>query len=105
MDQNMQYYPKNDLYTPCDNACVGGCDKFVKHETEVNIPVKIKPNAKVGKINAECCGEPQVFAKKDKQGNACEISVIQKLEIKIPIKYDVVTCVGEAEFDCKGECK
>ena len=54
----MEY--KDDMFKPEERPCCDGCDKECELFTGVNVPVEIEPDAKVGKIDVECCGEPEI---------------------------------------------
>ena len=64
------------------------------------VPIELKPNATIGCIESECCGEPSVYCKENYTGNSCEITVTQKILIKIPVEFNVIACVGEEQISC-----
>ena len=74
------------------------CKKIINQKADVNVPVEIKPKAEVGKIESECCGEPRIF--NDECENSCKITIVQTIRVKIPIKYNVSTNVGESSVVC-----
>ena len=82
------------------------CCKIGYQYADISIPVEIKPKAIVGKIETECCGEPTVVCSENICENSCEVIVTQRVSIKIPICYKVLTCVGESKIncDCKKSC-
>ena len=89
----------------CDEK-TKACEKVTYQYADVKVPVKIKPKAVIGKIEAKCYGEPQVKSCEGHCKEACELVISQKICIKIPISYHVETLVGPDCVDCnrpKGE--
>lgn len=77
------------------------CQKFAKHFIDISTPVDVKPEVRVGKIEIECCGDPIVICDKDKKKpDTCNLVFVQKVSIKVPIKYVFKTDVGESRTDC-----
>ena len=74
------------------------CEKIINQKADVSVPIDIKPTAVVGKIQAECIGEPQIT--NDKCKELCGIIITQTLSVKIPIKFNVSTNVGESKINC-----
>ena len=70
-----------------------GCSGTANQCAAISAALALTPFVSVGKPETECCGEPQVFCKWGCTG-ACEVTVVQKVNIKIPIRYSV-----EAEVD------
>lgn len=81
---------------PCDGK---SCTKVSYQSADVSVPIEIKPDVTVGRIEVECCGEPVV-----KRGgschNSCDVVISQKICVKIPLKYDVCTKVGDSVVEC-----
>ncbi len=89
----------------CEAECMKPDDKNknVKHFVEVSIPVDFKPETKVGRIEAELCGEPVVMCDEcKKKPDACRLVIAQKVCIKIPVKYSFRAEAGESITDCCG---
>ena len=76
------------------------CNKVVYQYADVKVPVKIKPKAIVGEIEAKYVGEPQVKFCEGHCKEACELVISQKICIKIPISYCVETHAGPDCVDC-----
>lgn len=68
------------------------------------IPVEIKPEAVIGEIRAECCGRPNITCREKPYCKTCEITIEQKIRIKIPIKYTASAKVGDVEIECSDNC-
>lgn len=60
----------------------------------------------IGEVTVECCGEPCVNCRECDCGDACEIVVTQKVNIRIPVHYQVTACMGDSTMncDCGGSC-
>ncbi len=89
----------------CDCPKPDGCEKTGYQYMDIRVPVEIQPDASVGKIEVECCGEPTVCCKENPTGNACEITIVQSVCLKFPIQYHVTACVGQSEIDCAECCQ
>lgn len=90
---------------PIDPDCCDGCTKIGYQYADVSVPVELKPNVKIGKIETECCGEPLVCCTENPAGKGFEALITQKICIKIPIKYNVCADIGETQVNCDcGDC-
>lgn len=76
------------------------CEKVTYQYADVKVPVKIKPKAVIGEVEAKCFGEPQVKYCEGHCKESCELVISQKICIKIPISYHVETKVGPDCVDC-----
>lgn len=83
--------------------CSDNCKKLAKHYIDINLPVEIKPDANVGKIEMECCGEPEVLCDNPPSARTCHLMLVQKVCIKIPITYTFKHEVSESMIDCCGD--
>lgn len=79
------------------NKC---CETVSHHYADISLPVELSPHASVGKIETECCGKPIIRCKEARRHNTCEITITQKIQIKIPIKYGAKICPGKPEISC-----
>ena len=101
----MEY--KNDLIErrpdrpekPC--GC-DGCERETKVHTNVKFPVEFEPTAKVGEVEVECCGDPEVKCECTHDGTI-RVVIAQNLFIKVPVCYDVKVRTGKSHVDCR-EC-
>ncbi len=81
-------------------SCDGkSCTKVSYQSADISVPIEIKPDVTVGCIEVECCGEP-VVKREGGCHDACEFVLTQKINVKIPLKYDVYTRVGDSIVDC-----
>lgn len=96
----MEY--KNDVIgVKPENGCgKDGCDKECKVYTNVRVPVEIEPDAKFGRIEAECCGDPEVNCECSHDG-AMRVVISQNLFIKIPVSYSVKVRTGKSQTECQ----
>lgn len=82
------------------------CAKIGVQYANVSTPIDITPHVEVGEIETECIGEPDVCCIEKPCEKANKILISQKICIKIPIKYDIIACVGESSVDCdKPDCE
>lgn len=89
----------NGLDGGCD-CSQGECSKINYQYTNISVPIELKPNTVAGDIVVECCEEPVIECCEDKCKNSCEITITQKVRIKIPICYQIDACVGESVISC-----
>ena len=65
------------------------CRAMIEKFLTICLPVTVKPKVKVGKIKAECCGNPIVSGDrhekccKDMQKDSCHFTIIQKMKDKV----------------------
>lgn len=78
------------------------CDKECNVYTSVTMPVEFDPECKVGRIEAMCCGDPEVKNDCTHEGNL-RVTIKQNLVIKVPVCYDVKVKVGKSQANCRGE--
>ncbi|MBP3702247.1 MAG: hypothetical protein J6I65_00530 [Lachnospiraceae bacterium] len=90
----------DEAVKPCDCQSSKGCMKTGYQYADINIPIDLKPNTTIGEIESECCGEPAVHCKENTIGNTCEITITQKVRIKIPVTFNVIACVGDEQINC-----
>ncbi len=97
----MEY--KNDIMKrPDDDYGCGknGCDRECSIHTNVKLPVEFEPEANVGKIEIECCGDPEIKCECNGKGGIDAV-IFQNVFVKIPICYDVKVKTGRSQTDCK----
>ncbi len=98
MIQNNTYSPTKPFDCTCDE-----CKKEFYQYADISLPIEIKPTATIGKIETECCEEPTIVCHENKCSNTCEVIITQKVSIKIPITYSVISCAGESAVKCCAE--
>ncbi len=83
-------------------VCVpDGCTKVAQQYADIITSVSMKSKSIVGKIETECCGDPVVYCEKSKCDNVCNITIKQKVCVKIPISYKINVCIEEdGRIDC-----
>jgi hypothetical protein len=99
---------ENTVLTELCECPQDACVKTGYHYADISVPVELKSNATIGDVEVECCDEPTADCRQGKCGNTCEITVRQKVSVKIPICYQVVACMGESSIhcdDCPGCCE
>ncbi len=90
-----------DVYPEYSSDKCDDCKKYSKHFIDITTPVDITPEVRVGDVEIECCGDPIVICDKDRKNcNACHLVFVQKISIKVPIRYDFKADVGESCTDC-----
>lgn len=80
------------------------CKKTANQCIDISVPVDIAPNAEVGMIDMECCGEPEVICCECGKKNVCRLVLVQKVCIKIPVCYSFTTNVGPETIECSKSC-
>jgi hypothetical protein len=94
------YYTSPVRPEPCECQSADGCSKVAHQYADISSSVQLKPSAAIGKIEIECCGEPTVCCSDNRNANMCEITILQKVRINIPISYNAIACVGENDVNC-----
>ena len=103
-------YPYENGYCPeadCDGAHGRECDSHALQLADISIPLEICPDAKLGRIETECCGEPYIQCEQEPCGSNLNIIVTQSVKIKIPVKFGIKTIEGNGFIKCSDEhcCK
>ncbi|MBR2176944.1 MAG: hypothetical protein IJ861_08370 [Clostridia bacterium] len=80
------------------------CEKNAKHYVDICVPIDVKPEAHVGKVEMECCGEPVIMCDDGKPDNVCRLILEQKICIKIPVRYTFKADVGKTIAECCAPC-
>lgn len=110
MDENMveEYFDKPDMPDKFEH-CGGckkehhACTKVTYQYAEVSVPVKVKPFARVGRIETQCCGNPVITDHRKGEcdcDGVCELEIAQTICVKIPIEYCAMTDIGENKVRC-----
>lgn len=77
-----------------------GCTKTGVQYANVSTQIDVAPRVRVGDVETECVGTPKACCTDDGCDKMNRIIITQKIRIKIPIEYNVVTRVGESSIDC-----
>lgn len=86
-------------YDFCD-CSDGECAKTGIQYANVSTTVDIAPCVKIGEIETECLGAPEVCCSENQCKESCKVVITQKIRIKIPIQYSFKARVGESDVDC-----
>lgn len=90
---------KEDLRDNCD--CLK-CIKAVNRQAEVSTPVSIGINARIGNVEICCDSDPSLVV--TDCCNGCKLCVKQRLNLRIPIKYEAKVDAEESEITCIEDC-
>ena len=102
MDKN---YYEQDYDKKHDCECTkDDCIKVGYHYANISVPIELTPNTTLGDVVVECCGDPTVECCESKGDKKCNVTITQKVSIKIPVCYQVTACMGETKCDCVDEC-
>lgn len=107
MEPNENFLPESiEKPKPCECPTPCGCEKVGYQYLDISVPIEVRPNVTVGQIEAECCGEPTVSCR-GSAGNTCEITVTQRINLSLPIRYGITACKGDDKIGCSSEdcCK
>ena len=80
------------------------CGSFASQLADISIPLEICPDAKLGRIETECCGEPYIQCEHEPCGSNLNIIVTQSVKIKIPVKFAIKTIEGNGFIKCSDDC-
>lgn len=96
------YLPEQTGNCPCSKD---GCEKIGYQYADICIPIDLKPDAALGNVTVECCGEPCLECLEHSGQNACKVIVTQKVNVRIPIRCQVTACMGESTINCDCKCE
>ena len=77
-----------------------GCSTVNYQYANISVPINVTPKVKTGEITLECCEEPVIECCTNECKNGLDIVIIQKVCIKIPVKYQLEACVEEEHISC-----
>ncbi len=77
-----------------------GCTTLNYQYANISVPVEVKPKTTTGDVTIECCDEPVIECCTNECKDGLDIVITQKVCIKIPIRYQIETCVGEESIKC-----
>ena len=84
----------------CDCPPPGDCIKAVIQYADISVPIELKPNAAVGKVQIKCFGKSEVKYEENCNNDTSEIIITQRIRIKIPINYGITAHVGKELIEC-----
>lgn len=88
----------------CDYPEKRDCEKVGYQYADVSIPIEICPDASLGDIKTECCGEPYIKCEGEPCSNSCNIVITQSIKIKIPLKVGIRAIQGSGYIVCGDDC-
>ena len=100
MNQSQLHKPQTDDLIGEAGFLHDDCVKTAYQYADVNIPVQLSPNVTVGDIEIECCDEPIVNCCENRCQSSCDVTVVQKIRIKIPIHCEIDACAGKSFINC-----
>ncbi|MGN0538969.1 MAG: hypothetical protein ACI4KI_03840 [Candidatus Fimenecus sp.] len=103
MEQNTPFETENNILTEACNCHRDGCEKTENYYADISVPLEMIPKTTLGDVSVECCGESSAECIESRCANTCTVNVTQKVNIKIPISYQVSACMGEPVIDCDGD--
>jgi hypothetical protein len=88
-------------YTPEHDGCKKeDCNKKAEQYVDISLPIEVCPDADLGKIETECCGQPHVECEQEPCGSSLSIIITQSVKIKIPVRFGVKTIEGNGYIKC-----
>lgn len=93
-------------YEPCDKCdCEHSenCSKIGFQYADISIPVELKSNTTLNKIEVECCGAPTVCCDENKCSKTTKLVICQTVNLKLPLKYEIVATAGESTITCSNQ--
>lgn len=91
-------YQNDYCKAPCE------CSQCSYQLASVSTPIEICPEASLGCIETECCGEPYIECEHEPCGSSLNLVVTQKIKIKIPVTVGIRTIEGNSFIKCDKEC-
>ena len=84
---------------PCD-CSQDGCTKVGYQYVDVSVPIQLKPHTTLDNVEIKCCGEPTIMCRENGCGNTLELTITQRVSVKLPLRYTITACISEAALDC-----
>lgn len=98
--------PQSPMFPQTADSCdcsYCGCDcvRTGVQYADITTPISVEPHVKIGGIETEYIGVPDVCCTESRCKNVFNIVLTQKLRITIPIQYGVTACVEESDITCR----
>lgn len=81
--------------------------ELIEKFLSIALPVKVTPSVDIKPVKTEPCGRPIITPTKhgkcelgEKDGD-CEFTIIQKMKIEIPVKFNIRTDIDDPFVDCE----
>lgn len=78
------------------------CRTTIDRSAEVKTPIDVRVHARLGEAEICCLGEPSTVVTDCKDG--CKLLVIQRLNLRIPLSYEVTVQSCVSETTCAEDC-
>lgn len=88
------YNGEMEMCKKCD------CDKKVEQYVDISVPIEVCPDADLGKIETECCGEPKIECEQEPCGSSLSIIITQSVKIRVPVRFGIKTIGGNGYIKC-----
>ena len=86
----------------CKKPCE--CSQSAYQFANISTPIEICPEASVGCIETECCGEPYIECECEPCGASLNLVITQKIKVKIPVTVGIRTIEGNSYIQCDNGC-
>lgn len=96
----MEY--RNEMCPGKDDKSCDTCCKECNFVTGISLPLEIEPVTRVGEIQVESCGDPEV-KKICTEDCTHKIIITQSFFVKVPVCYKIKTTIGKCDSDCKNK--
>lgn len=83
------------------------CGSICRRLVDVHLPVTVKPVVALGKVRARCAGCPVAVCADacDMKGDdVCKFTVVQRIEIELPLSVTVKADAADAYTECCEIC-
>lgn len=78
------------------------CLTAIESSAEAQTPIDVQVHACLGDVEVCCQGKPATVVTDCKDG--CKLLVIQRLNMRIPLCYEVTVRACESEIKCAEDC-
>ena len=90
-------------YQGTDTNPPTSCDKTAMQCVEISQPLIVTPVATVGTITTTCQGSPEVTCSTAADGLSCTVTVVQRVCLNIPIRFNAEADPKTTTIACAGE--
>lgn len=84
----------------CEDFAV--CVKSFEEQAEVSTPLSVRIDARIGDVEMCCKSEPTLVT--TDCGDGCKLLVIQRLNLRIPMKYEASVVAEKSDITCAKDC-
>jgi len=104
--EDSRFFQVKTMTNAAETEVQDSCMKVGCKEVDISLPIELKPDTDIGKIEIHCCGEPRIECVNEPCDNGVLIEIRQRAKVIIPVKFNVKAAVKDSSIECVDkDCK